>query len=347
MSKNQITQNEKEQDTELEKQIKLLSQKNQYSKIKKFYCTICKKSFSTNGNLKNHINTIHNHILPFKCPFPLCTHSYSNQSRLSIHLRTHSGLKPFICPICKKSFNEKGNLKTHIGFHSEERPFKCNQCDKSYKTNGHLKDHIETHHFNLKKFVCCICQCKFGRRSTLSSHMKIHIGNFKNGNVIFQSNKDIDNIYKEDKNNNINENNIIDNKINNNNNNFINVDHIFKKDIIENNNKNFYEYLNNNFDIMNFDKNVFENNQNINEKKINENIININLFPNPSTLFENDKYINEINNYKLNEHLLNFFSNENINNNYRNQFEQIMKINKFINDYFLFQQMYNGNLDKM
>ena len=169
---------------------------------KKFLCTICEKSFSTNGNLKNHINTIHNHILPFKCPYLLCKNSYSNQSRLLIHIRTHSGFKPYICPICKKSFNEKGNLKTHIGFHSNERPYKCNYCDKSYKTNGHLKDHIETHHFNLKKFVCNICQSKFGRRSTLSSHMRTHYGN-----VIFHSFKNVncdEKINDNEKNNNEN-----------------------------------------------------------------------------------------------------------------------------------------------
>ena len=153
------------------------------NKTKIFKCNTCQKIFSTNGNLKNHINTIHNHILPFKCPFPKCNKSYSNKSRFDVHFRTHSGIKPFSCPICKKKFNEKGNLKTHILFHTNERPFKCPQCEKTYKTNGHLKDHIDIFHYQIKKFKCQICGIKFGRRSTLTAHIKVHFD--KKNNIEF------------------------------------------------------------------------------------------------------------------------------------------------------------------
>ena len=145
------------------------------SLINKF-CKICQKNFSTNVNLRNHILTIHKNIRPFQCPFPGCNKKYTIQSRLQFHLKIHSGKKQFICPFCSKGFNEKGNLKTHERFHSNKRPFKCNQCNKSYKTNGHLKDHIQIQHLKIKKFICEICQKKFGRISTLKSHMKIHTG---------------------------------------------------------------------------------------------------------------------------------------------------------------------------
>lgn len=141
-----------------------------------YMCPECNKPFSTNGNLKNHIQTIHKNIRPYKCPFENCTKEYSNQSRLDVHIRTHTGTKPFICPVCSKTFNEKGNLKTHIGFHTDSRPFKCPHCDKTYKTNGHLKDHMEIQHLNLRRFVCQICDSKFGRRSTLVAHIRTHTG---------------------------------------------------------------------------------------------------------------------------------------------------------------------------
>ena len=56
---------------------------------KKNFCELCKNYFSTKGNLKNHISTIHNNIRPFKCPYDNCDKSYSNKSRLDVHIRTH------------------------------------------------------------------------------------------------------------------------------------------------------------------------------------------------------------------------------------------------------------------
>lgn len=139
-------------------------------------CDICSKIFSTNGNLKNHVLAIHENNRPYKCSFNGCNKSYSNKSRLIVHERTHTGIRPFQCKLCFKTFNEKGNLKTHMGFHLNQRPFRCKQCNKTYKTNGHLKDHIEIHHMKIKKYKCNVCNCTFGRSSTLKSHMKTHTG---------------------------------------------------------------------------------------------------------------------------------------------------------------------------
>ena len=139
-------------------------------------CEICKKTFSTLGNMRNHYLTIHQNYRPYICQFPGCTKRYSIYSRFQVHMRTHEGKKPFTCQICNKSFNEKGNLKTHLRFHSELRPFKCSMCSKCYKTNGHLKDHIEIQHNKIKKYACQICDKKFGRISTLKAHIRTHTG---------------------------------------------------------------------------------------------------------------------------------------------------------------------------
>ena len=154
---------------------------NESNEKKKNECVVCKKVFSTLGNMRNHYLTIHQDYRPYVCDYPGCNKKYSISSRYQVHRRTHEGKKPFLCQICNKSFNEKGNLKTHLRFHSELRPFQCPHCSKNYKTNGHLKDHIEIQHNKIKKYICNICNKKFGRISTLKAHIRTHTGekNFK------------------------------------------------------------------------------------------------------------------------------------------------------------------------
>ena len=140
---------------------------------------ICYKSFSTIGNMKTHKMAIHGNYRPFICKYPGCNKKYSIENRFQVHMRTHLGIKPYICQICSKSFNEKGNLKTHLKFHLEFRPFKCPFCVKTYKTKGHLKEHIAIQHNLVKKFQCKSCGKKFGRTSALKSHIRAHNGEKK------------------------------------------------------------------------------------------------------------------------------------------------------------------------
>lgn len=80
------------------------------------------------------------------CPFPQCNKSCPSASSLEIHMRTHSGERPFVCLICLSAFTTKANCERHLKVHTDSLNGVCHGCGFISTTRDILYTHLVTSH---------------------------------------------------------------------------------------------------------------------------------------------------------------------------------------------------------
>ena len=91
--------------------------------MKPYKCLICDYSCTTKGNMKNHIDAVHEGKKPYKCT--ICDYICSQQNKLTHHMNAlHEGKKPHtlynaILRIAKNFLETRENIKilTHPFYH--------------------------------------------------------------------------------------------------------------------------------------------------------------------------------------------------------------------------------------
>uniref|UniRef100_A0A182P5H6 Uncharacterized protein n=1 Tax=Anopheles epiroticus TaxID=199890 RepID=A0A182P5H6_9DIPT len=127
----------------------------------------CDYVANTYGAMYVHKRTKHQPV--HRCD--MCNKSFAFLNQLNMHMKLHTGEKPFQCEICGRSFRRSFSYREHMEMHVTDATYNCPTCNKSFKRPRYLQAHMLTHS-TVRKFACLICGNAYKTNGELKKHNK-------------------------------------------------------------------------------------------------------------------------------------------------------------------------------
>lgn len=138
------------------KLIKTKQTNNRVRTKRRYICNFCDKEFLGGNDLRKHIR-IHTDERPFECQH--CGQRFRQGGCLKNHIASQHGTsETFTCYYCNKTFPIKERLRLHMRLHSGEKPYKCKICFKRFARGGQVSTitYTHTHIYAMEMTFCFV-----------------------------------------------------------------------------------------------------------------------------------------------------------------------------------------------
>ena len=136
-----------------------------------YYCCYCETTCHSKKEFNRHHKEEHTIV---KCPD--CPRTFPTPDALQRHRYVHNAAHQFQCNICNKTCGFKSDLDLHMLKHVEEKRWYCEAdgCDKDFKRKSDLTSHEKVHLGEF--FICEYPGCKYKNRDPrlVKRHQRVH-----------------------------------------------------------------------------------------------------------------------------------------------------------------------------